>query len=213
MRTSDPSPATSFSPEPDPAGVYTRPAAAAVAGLPDLSARQESDWSFREKVGRALWMFARGTVFRWSFHNWYRWRAAVLRAFGATVGRDVRIRPTAWIEIPWNLEVGDHSSVGDHAILYSLGRITLGRGVVVSQYAHLCAGTHDYTSRRFPLLRTPIRIEDEAWVAADAFIGPGVTVGARAVVGARSSAFHDVPPDQVVGGSPARVIKPRVLRD
>ncbi len=190
-----------------------QPADAVEAEHADLTPRNQSEWTFSEKVKRALWMFVRGTLFRWSFHNWYAWRAALLRFFGAKLGKGVRIRPTASIEIPWHLEVGHDSVVGDYAILYSLGKIRIGRGVVISQYAHLCAGTHDYTTRRFPLQRLPIQIGDEAWIAADAFVGPGVTVGDRAVVGARASAFHDVPADQVVGGSPAKVIKPRKLRD
>ena len=178
-----------------------------------VALRTRSPWALQEKVKRVLWMMVRTTLFRTSFHNWYSWRRFLLRCFGAKIGTGVRIRPTAWVEIPWNLEIGDDSAVGDYAILYSLGRITIGRLVVVSQYAHLCAGTHDYTVRTFPLLRLPIKICDEAWVAADAFIGPGVTVGESSVVGARATVVKDVPPGQVVAGNPARFIKPRLLRD
>ena len=137
----------------------------------------------------------------------------VLRAFGAQVGPAVRIRRTVRIEMPWNLRIGEESSVGDHAILYSLGTITIGKLVSISQYAHLCAGTHDYTTRAMTLLRPPIVIEDEVWIAADAFVGPGVTVGARSVVAARAVVVKDVPPDQVVGGNPATFLKRRELGD
>lgn len=180
-------------------------------GVGDIGAsgRQESDWTFSEKAKRIAWMFVQATLFRFSFHNWYGWRASVLRFFGAKIGRDVRVRPTVSIEIPWNIHLADHVAIGDHAILYSLGVIGIERGVVVSQYAHLCAGTHDYKSPSFTLLRLPITIERDAWIAADAFVGPGVTVGRSAVVGARASVFKDVPAGQVVGGSPARVIKRR----
>jgi putative colanic acid biosynthesis acetyltransferase WcaF len=164
-------------------------------------------------MGRVFWMFVQGTLFRWSFHNWYRWRAALLRLFGAQIGQGVQVRPSVSVEIPWHLTLGDGTHVGDNAILYALGPITVGRNVTISQYAHLCAGTHDHTTRHFPLVRLPIVVEDDAWIAADAFIGPGVTVGARSVVGARATAFVDVPPDRVVGGMPAKVIMERVLRD
>ena len=173
------------------------------------SGRQESVWSTSEKVKRVLWMFVQATLFRFSFHNWYGWRASLLRFFGAKIGQDVRIRSTVSVEIPWNVRIGDHVAVGDHAILYSLGTITLGHGVVVSQYAHLCAGTHDYTSPAFSLIRLPITIEPQVWIAADAFVGPGVTIGQSAVVGARASVFKNVPSGQIVGGSPARFLKPR----
>lgn len=173
---------------------------------------EASPWSFRDKAFRALWMLMGRPLFRLSFHNWYAYRRALLRRFGAIVGRRAMIRPTAHIEIPWNLDIGEDATVGDHAILYSLGRITIGDRAIISQYAHLCAGTHDYTDHTFKLLRTPITIGDDCWVGTDAFIGPGVTVGNLTVVGARSSAYKDLPPGKVCVGNPAKPIKDRVLR-
>src|SRR5690606_40555832 len=84
------------------------------------------------------------------------WRRAVLRAFGARIGRDVRIHPTVRIAVPWNLSIDDEAAVGDRAILYSLGRITIGKRATISQYAHLCAGSHDYRRRDLQLLKLPI---------------------------------------------------------
>ncbi len=173
--------------------------------------RNVSPWTRRQKIARLLWAMVHATVFRLSFHTMYGFRAAVLRAFGARLGGNVRIRRTVRIEIPWNLTIGDDVSIGDEAILYALGPITIGNRSFVSQYAHLCAGTHDYTSPDYPLLRPPIVIGEDCWIAADAFIGPGVTVGDRTVVGARSSVFKDLPPDVVAAGTPAKPIKPRVL--
>ena len=158
-----------------------------------------------------LWAFVYTFLFRPSFHNLYGYRALLLRCFGAKLGRNVRIRRTARIEIPWNVELADNVSVGDHAILYSLGKITIGRWSFVSQYAHLCAGTHDQTTRTYPLLRLPITLGEDVWVAADAFVGPGVTVGDRTVVGARASAFADLPSDVVAVGNPAKPLKPRTF--
>jgi putative colanic acid biosynthesis acetyltransferase WcaF len=173
---------------------------------------QASPWPLRDKARRVAWMLVRATLFRPSFHNWYAWRRSVLRLMGARVGRGVRVRPSVRIEIPWNLEIGDETVVGDDAVLYSLGKIRLGRKVTISQYAHLCAGTHDPTDPTFPLLTPPVVVEDGAWVAADAFVGPGVTVGAWAVVGARSTVVKNVPPGEIWAGNPARFIKPRALR-
>lgn len=58
-----------------------------------------------------------------------------------------------------------------------------------------------------PVITAPITIGRGAWVAADAFVGPGVTVGERAVIGARASVFRDVEPWTVVSGNPARLIR------
>jgi putative colanic acid biosynthesis acetyltransferase WcaF len=181
------------------------PASVAAAG------RGRSPYTTSDKARRLFWSIVSTTLFRCSFHNWYGWRRMILRVFGARIGQSVRIRRTVRIEMPWNLRIGDESSVGDHAILYSLGPITIGKLVSISQYAHLCAGTHDYTTRAMTLLRPPIVVEDEAWIAADAFVGPGVTIGTRSVIAARATVVNDVPPDQVVGGNPARFIKPRIL--
>ena len=139
--------------------------------------RHRSPWSRREKVLRVLWAVVQATVFRHSPHPLYRWRAWLLRRFGAKLGVNVRVRPSVRITIPWNLTLGDQTSVGDDAILYALGPITTGRFVTVSQYAHLCAGSHDARDRRMTLLRPPITLGDDVWVAADAFVGPNVTVG------------------------------------
>ena len=174
-----------------------------------FAAAQVSPWTLREKIGRALWMIVRGSLFRYSWHNWYGWRRWLLRVFGATVGRNVVVRPTASVEIPWLLTIGDYSSLGDRVIVYNLGRITIGRRVTVSQHAHLCAGSHDFSRWDMPLLRPPITIGDDAWIAADAFVGPGVTVGEGAILGARACAFKNLKPWTVYAGHPAQSLRPR----
>ncbi|HZL37117.1 MAG TPA: DapH/DapD/GlmU-related protein [Tepidisphaeraceae bacterium] len=181
--------------------------------LRSVPIRNVSAWTGRQKAGRLLWAIVYRLFFRMTFHNWYAVRAAILRGFGAKIGRNVRIRRTVHIEIPWNLELADDVSVGDEAILYALGPIRIQQRSVVSQYAHLCAGTHDHTHKDFPLLRVPVIVGQDCWIAADAFIGPGVSIGDRSVVGARATVVKDVPPDQVVGGNPARFLKARVLQD
>ena len=176
---------------------------------PELLPRHVSAWTTRQKVARLAWGATQLTLFRLSFHDWYRWRAWLLRRFGATVGNNVRVRRTVRVEIPWHLSLGDDVIVGDGVILYALGPITVGPRTMLSQHAHLCAGSHDYRYPEFPLLRPPITVGTDCWVAADAFVGPGVTIGDRAIVGARSAVFKDVPAGVIVGGNPARVINRR----
>jgi putative colanic acid biosynthesis acetyltransferase WcaF len=175
------------------------------------STRHQSPWTTRQKLGRLAWYAVQATLFRSSPHNAYRWRAFLLRAFGAKLARNVRVRRTVRVEVPWNLNIGEGTSVGDFAILYSLGPITLGANVTISQYAHLCAGTHDARTRAMTLIRAPITVGDDAWVAADAFVGPDVRIGARTILGARASAFGDLPADVVAVGNPAKPIKAREL--
>lgn len=155
------------------------------------------------------WALTQATLFRLSFHTWYGWRRMLLRAFGASIAPGCNIRRTVTIECPWNLRMGAGSSVGDHAIVYCLGPVMIGRRVSISQYAHLCAGSHDYTRPDMPLLRPPITIQDDVWIAAEAFVGPGVTVGEGAVLGARGCAMRDLEPWTVYAGNPAAAMKAR----
>ncbi|MER8423318.1 colanic acid biosynthesis acetyltransferase WcaF [Mesorhizobium sp. M1403] len=167
--------------------------------------RAARKWSRRELAGRFFWDLSR-PLFAWSPRPFWGWRRAVLRLFGARIGREVHIYPTVRITIPWNLTIGDQSAVGDRAILYALGPISLGDRVTVSQGAHLCAGTHDYRDPTMPLEKRPIVIGSGAWICADAFIGPGVTVGASAIAGARSVVMKNVDEKTIVVGNPAKKV-------
>jgi putative colanic acid biosynthesis acetyltransferase WcaF len=165
-----------------------------------------------ERAKETLWELLGQPMMRWTFHNWYPVRRAMLRLFGATVHPTARIRPTARISHPARLAIGAHSTVGDYAVIFCLGRVEIGDHCTVSQYAHLCAAGHDYTRRDMPLIAKPIRIGDDVWIAADVFVGPGVTIGDRTVVGARSTVAHDLPPDSVCAGDNAQRKGERVLR-
>ncbi|MBL9000007.1 MAG: putative colanic acid biosynthesis acetyltransferase [Phycisphaerae bacterium] len=175
----------------------------------DPEVRYRSPYSTREKIGRFLWAVVEKTVFRLSFPTWYGWRASLLRLFGARVGPQSQIRRTVHFECPWNFICGDHCAIGEHAIIYALGTITLGNRVSISQYSHLCAGTHDFQQKTLPLLRPPIVLKDDAWLGAEAFIGPGVTLHEGALLGARGSAFKDLDAWSMNAGNPARRIKDR----
>lgn len=159
-------------------------------------------------VRRILWSFAQ-PLFRFSPRPFFGWRRFLLRCFGAKIGRSVHIYPSATIYLPWNLNVGDQSAIGEYAFIYNLGPVILGERVTISHRAHLCAGTHDHTKRDFPLIRPPITIASDAWICADAFVGPDVTVGKGAIVGARAVAMKDVEPWSIVVGNPARESKKR----
>ncbi len=158
---------------------------------------------------RLLWSIVQATAYRYSFHTWSDWRAFLLRRFGARIGRHCTIRRSSRVYYPWLLEMGDFACLGDSAVVYNLAKVNLGERATVSQEAYLCAGTHDYTQLTMPLVAKAITIGPDTWICARAFIGPGVTVGAGAVVGACAVAMKDVPQWSVVAGNPAVVIKKR----
>lgn len=161
------------------------------------------------RLKRVLWLLAWTVLCRWTPPPLHPWRAFVLRLFGARLGRGVHVYSSAKIWAPWNLELADAAAIGPGAIIYSQGRISMGRRVVVSQGSHLCAGTHDFEQPGFPLVTKPIRLEDDVWIAAEAFIHPGVTVGEGAVVGARSVVVGDLPAWTVSSGFPAKPLRQR----
>lgn len=172
------------------------------------SNRTRREYSAREYFLRVVWGLCL-PLFRWSPRIAFAWRNWLLRRFGANVGDRVHIYNTAQIRYPWHLSVGDDSAIGEYAIVYNLGFVQIGKRVTVSQYAHLCAGTHDYRRADMPLVRAPISVEDDVWICAEAFIGPGVTVSAGAIVGACACVFSDVDAWTIVGGNPARFLKNR----
>jgi len=174
-----------------------------------LDLTSKAPYSIDEYVRRILWELTQATVFRWSPKRASRWRRALLRAFGGDIHATAIVRRTARVQHPWLLSMGAHSAIGEEAQVYNLGPICVGEHSVVSQRVHLCAGTHDYRRIDLPLVRSSITIGRGVWICADAFIGPGVSVGDNALVGAASVVVKDVPSGMIVAGNPARAIRPR----
>lgn len=169
--------------------------------------RYSRKWSRRELAGRVLWALVQ-PFFRLSPRPlFWGWRRCILRLCGAKIDREAHIYPSVYITMPWNLNLGAQCAVGDKVILYALGPITIGPRATISQGAHLCAGTHDITDAKRRLLKPSINIGDDAWVCAEAFIGPGVTVGNCSIIGARAVVMKDVPARVIVAGNPAREIR------
>lgn len=166
----------------------------------------------RHRLLRAAWTVAWCALASWSPPAMRPWRRFLLRLFGATLGAKADVRGSARVWYPPNLVMGEGSLLAGGVICYNMATVTLGRGALVSQRAHLCAGTHDYDDPDFQLVAKPITLSSMCWVAAEAFVGPGVTVGEGAVLGARAVARSDLAPWTVYAGDPAVPIKTRRVR-
>lgn len=166
----------------------------------------------REVLLRWLWQVVQATLFRWSPRPWHGFRARLLRCFGADIPApgQVVVFPTVRITYPWRLHLQPRSMIGRHVIVYNLADVTLGYGANVSQHTHLCAGTHDFNRWSMPLVARPIVVGANAWIAADVFVGPGVTIGELAVIGARAVVVRDQPARMICAGNPCRPLKPRI---
>ena len=163
----------------------------------------------RGRLTRALWYFTSLMFFE---SGWLplslpkRW---LLRLFGATLGRQLVIKPHVRIKYPWRLSVGDHCWIGEEAWIDNLADVSLGNHVCISQQVYLCTGSHDHRKRSFDLITRPILVGNGAWLGARALILGGVTVHPNAIVAAGTVVTKDIPEGAVVAGQPSRTIGSR----
>lgn len=169
--------------------------------------------SVSNRLGRLMWGVVWLTLFRPTPKSLYGWRRMLLRWFGAEIGRGVHIYPSVRIFSPWKLKMGDHSCLAPFVDCYCVDDVRIGANSTISQYSFLCTASHDYEQAHLPLTTAPIDIGYSVWICADVYVGPGVKVGDGAVVGVRSSVYKNVAAWTVVGGNPAKFIKPRVVKN
>ena len=172
-----------------------------------LPIRGASPWPLHDRIRILLWSILWPLFCEWTPKPLNSWRLMWLRMFGCKIDGNPFVHQRARIPMPWHLTLGEGCSVGDQANLYCLGEIKLGPKCVIAQEAYLCTGTHDFTDPSMALITARIEVGTDAFVAARAFVMPGVCIGAQAVVGACSVVTEDVPPGAIVAGSPARFLR------
>jgi len=154
----------------------------------------------------AVWTFVRFLFFQNAFPWSSPLRCALLRVFGAKIGRGVVIRANVNISFPWRLAIGDHVWIGEDVGILTLAPVTIESNVCISQRAYLCTGSHDFRREDFKLQVAPITVRQCSWIAAASFIAPGIEIGSGAIVSAGSVVFANVAPKMFVRGNPAAVI-------
>lgn len=157
----------------------------------------------------ALWYVAKCLFFLppWPFPS--RLKCMVLRWFGARVGKGVRIKPRVNIHFPWKFIVGDFTWIGEEAFILNFEPVSVGSHCCISQRAFLCTGNHDYRKPDMPYRNRPIALQDGAWIGAQVFVGPSVTIGREAVIASGSVVTSDQPSGMVCGGNPCSPIRKR----
>jgi putative colanic acid biosynthesis acetyltransferase WcaF len=184
---------------------------------PILDAREAApstggaSFTLRSRLVRAAFVLCWTVLAAWTPPPLRGWRRLILRAFGARLGKGANVYASARIWHPGFLVMGDYATLGRRVNCYNQALVTLGDYAVVSQDATLCAGTHDYEDPAFQLYTRPIVLGAHCWIAAEAFVGSGVAVGAYAVLGARGVAMRDLEPGTVYAGNPAVTVKRRML--
>lgn len=136
-------------------------------------------------------------------------RAAVLRAFGARVGRGLVMRARVTVKYPWFLDLGDHVWIGEGVWIDNHCTVRLGGDVCVSQGAYLFTGNHDYAVPDFAFFARPVTVEDGVWIGARAVVCPGTHLQAGVVLAAGTVFRGGSEPGMVYAGNPAVALKPR----
>ena len=172
-------------------------------------APDDPSFSLRNRLFRAAWLVVWIVLASWTPPFLFGWRRLLLRCFGARMANTARVYSSVRVWYPPNLEMGEYACLGPHVNCYCMATISLAEHALVSQGGHLCAGTHDIDDPNFQLTTKSIRIGSRSWVAAEAFVGPGVTIGEGAVLGARGVTFKDLEPWMVYAGNPAREVRKR----
>lgn len=176
---------------------------------PDQASLFDSPWSLGNRLLRFLWEVCWALFCAWTPKPLNRWRLFWLRLFGANISGTPFVHQRARISIPWNLTMHDRALLGDRANANTLDEIEIGPGATVAQETYLSTGTHDFSREALPLVTAKITIGEEAFLSARVFVMPGVTIGARSIIGACSVVTRDVEPDVIAAGNPCRVIKAR----
>ena len=174
----------------------------------DRTGHSRSSFSLGQRCGRLVWQICSPLV-TWSPRPCHGWRRFVLRCFGARLHSTARVYPGVRIWHPSRLIMHECSCVAERVDVYNPDTVVIEKGATVSQGTWLCTATHDFDDPSHPLVTSPIRIGEGAWVAGEVFVGPGVQVGARAVALARAVLVKDIQDDEVVGGNPAQVLRKR----
>jgi len=187
-------------------------------GLKVMNSGSLDEWSNKElksshsiynRLGRLAWRVVYILFFRPSPQFFYAWRRFLLRAFGAQVSSTAVVHSSVKVWAPWNVVLGDYCALGQNVDIYSVGQVVIGDYAVVSQRAFICTASHDYRRLDLPLISKPIVIGAYSWICAEVFVAPGVNIGSKSVILARSVVVSDLEVNGVYSGHPACFVRNR----
>lgn len=190
---------------------FVRPTGATKPGRTDLSTYKNDWYRPGPRLKIVLWFLVNAVILNGYLPIPVRLKVAVLRLFGARIGRGVVIKPAVNIKYPWLLSVGDHVWIGEEVWIDNLTHVRIGSHACLSQGAMLLTGNHDYRTPGFELLVKPITLEDGAWIGARAVVCPGVTVRSHAVLAVGSVATRDLDAYTIYQGNPAVAVRKREI--
>lgn len=168
-----------------------------------------SPWPLKEAILIRVWEVVWTLFVRWLPKPFSQWHILLLKLFGCKISGQPFIAPSARIYAPWLLDISHKACLAPRCEIYNLGPVKIEERTVIAQYAYICNGTHDFSSKVMPLVVGDVTIEKDVFVGARATILAGLHIEQGAIVGAGAVVTKDVEPWTVVGGNPAKVIKKR----
>lgn len=171
-----------------------------------------SPGNFDKGAGRLkiiIWFLVNALIVRASWNPFMGIKIALLRAFGAKIGKGLIIKNEVRVKSPWFLTIGNNCWIGENVWIDNLDRVTIGNNVCISQGAMLLTGNHDYKVSTMPYRNAPIMVEDGAWVGANSTVCPGVTVHENAILTVGSIATKNMETNGIYQGNPAIKIRDR----
>jgi len=166
-----------------------------------------SPWTLAQRIKMLVWDYTWAIFCSWTPKPANAWRIFILRLFGTKIYGKPFVHQRARIQIPWNLTLYNRAAIGDRTVIYSLGEIVIHESAIVSQEAYVCTGTHAFENSNKNLITAPVVIGANSFIGARAFILPGITIGAHAIVGACSVVTKNVDEGETVRGNPATASK------
>jgi len=163
------------------------------------------------RLKQLFWYFTNIFCFINPFFIFGSLKIILLRAFGASIGSGVVIKPSVNIKYPWKLKIGDHSWIGENVWIDNLAEVTLGQHVCLSQGAMLLTGNHNYKKTGFDLVIGKIVLQNGVWIGAKSIVTPGVICHTHAVLAVQSVANKNLEPYTIYQGNPALPQKKRVI--
>lgn len=163
-------------------------------------------------IKQTLWYFVNVLFVRASWNPFMGIKIALLKAFGAKIGKGLVIKNNVCIKFPWKLTIGDYVWLGENCWIDNLDKVTIGNHVCISQGALLLTGNHDYTLTSFDYRNGPIVIEDGAWIGAKSVVCPKVIIHSHAILTVGSIATKDMEEYKIYQGNPAKFVRQRIFK-
>ena len=163
------------------------------------------------RIKTIVWYFVNAFFVRASWNPFMLPKIAVLRLFGARIGKGLVLKNNVVIKSPWNITIGDNCWIGEGCWIDNIDKVCIEDNVCISQGALLLTGNHDYTKPSMPYRNAPITLKSGVWIGAQGVVCPGVTAENNSILTVGSVATKNMEANGIYQGNPAKMVRTRVI--